>query len=301
MTPKTLTKEQWLAMHRDPGIVSASQIFTATGENPHESPYTLWARKTGRAPWQEKTLAMRRGHALEPLCAELYTENTGRELRDLGDYTVVQHPDYPWLVATPDRLMVDGELPVEFKTSRNFKEWIIESPLGAQVQLQIQMACLAKGAGSIGAFISGFLDDFLTYDFTRHDRLINGLIEVAIEFRERCLNDDPPPVDGSESTTKTLRLMHPESEPGKVILLPREFDAIGARLERVKGEIKDLEEEEKFLENTIKAQLEDAEIGETESGQRWSYKSSVRKGYEVKETTVRTLRKLKGKENENLP
>ena len=314
MNIEHLTKEDWLALHKRPDMVSASQVFTLTGENTYESPYTLWARKMGKADWPEQNIAMRRGHALENLCAELYTERTGRDLQDLGDYTVVYHPDHSWLFCTPDRLWCDlGDTPVEFKTTSNFKAWVDDAPLSAQTQLQVQMACLSAPQGSIGALLGGFSEEFLTYDFDRHDALIEELIAIAKEFRDRCMRGDAPDVDGSDSTSLTLKAMYPRPTPDNTVALPPSAALWASEWAGVKESAKVFEAREKQLKN----QLIEA-IGEGEYGQcgdlLFSYKAQTRKGYlkvpteqwailknnqipfeETPETTFRVLREVKPK------
>lgn len=293
-------------------MVSASQVFTLTGENSYESPYTLWARKMGRLAWPETNIAMRRGHALEGLCAELYTERTGIELHDLGDYAIVRHPDHPWLFCTPDRLRYKNE-PVEFKTTSNFKAWVEDAPLSAQTQLQIQMACLDVNEGAIGALLGGFSEEFLTFEFNRHSALIEQLIEIAAEFREQCMNGVAPDVDGSESTSLALKEMYPRPTEGNTVTLPATAAMWASEWDGVRETKKILEDREKMLKN----QLIQA-IGEGEYGQcgdlMFSYKAQTRKGYlkvptemwailknnqipfeETKETTFRVLREVKPK------
>ena len=261
MNVEHLTKEDWLALHQRPDMVSASQVFTLTGENSYESPYALWCRKMGRMAWPDTTLAMRRGHALENLCAELYEERTGRKLADFGDYTIVRHPEYDWLFCTPDRIF-GVAVPIEFKTTSNFKAWLEDAPLSAQTQLQIQMACLGASEGSIGALLGGFSEEFLTFDFTRNDGLIEELIILASEFRDQCMNDIAPPVDGSESTSVALKAMYPRPTEGNTVQLPATAAMWACEYEGVKESKKILEEREKQLSNQIKAAIGDGEYGQ---------------------------------------
>ena len=312
MSVEHLTKDEWLALHQRPDMVSASQVFTLTGENTHESPYTLWARKMGRLAWPETNIAMRRGHALEGLCAELFEERTGIiKLQDLGDYSIIRHPDHPWLFCTPDRLF--GTEPVEFKTTSNFKAWMEDAPLSAQTQLQIQMACLGATKGHIGALLGGFSEEFLTFMFDRHDALIEQLIEIAAEFREQCMNSVAPDVDGSESTSLALKEMYPRPTEGNTVTLPETAAMWASEWAGVKETAKILEDREKMLKNQLIQAIGDGEYGAC-GDLMFSYKAQTRKGYlkvptemwailknnqipfeETKETTFRVLREVKPK------
>ena len=273
MNVEHLTKEDWLAIHHRPDMVSASQVFTLTGENTYESPYTLWARKMGTVPWPETNIAMRRGHALENLCAELYEEQTEIVLHDLGDYAIVRHPDHPWLFCTPDRLRYKNQ-PVEFKTTSNFKAWVEDAPLSAQTQLQIQMACLGASDGGIGALLGGFSEEFLTFEFQRHDKLIEQLIEIAAEFRERCMIGDSPDVDGSDSTSLTLKTIYPRPTPDNTVALPATAAMWASEWAGVKETAKILEDREKMLKNQLIQAIGNGEYGQC-GDLMFSYKQQV--------------------------
>ena len=316
MIIETLTQKEWLALHQRRDMVSASQVFTLTGENTYESPYALWCRKMGRMAWPDQTLQMRRGHALEGLCAELYTESSPERLDalldDWGDYAIVRHPDYPWLFCTPDRI-AEEKYPVEFKTTSNFKAWMEDAPLSAQTQLQVQMACLGADKGSIGALLGGFSEEFLVYDFERNDGLIEELILLAREFRDYCMNDVAPPVDGSGSTSLALKAMYPRPTEGNTVQLPATAAMWASEWAGVKESAKILEEREKQLKNQLIEAIGDGEYGQC-GDLMFSYRAQTRKGYlkvpteqwailknnqipfeETPETTFRVLREVKPK------
>lgn len=292
MNFETLTKQEWLDLHHSPETVSASQAYYLTGDSEWMSPYSLWAVKTGRCDPPEETEAMRMGHYMEPYIANKFTEETGISLEDPGDYTIIRHPDYPWLFSTLDRYYKKGDLisPVELKWTQFFiNEWVDDAPLPAQAQLQIQMACTGAKEGHLAGYGMG---QFYTHTFQRHDKLIEGLIKTAKQFREMCMTDTPPPIDGDISTTKTLNKLYPEHDPDKCVTLDSSFDEIAIKLKETKSDIKTLKSVQTYYENLIKDRLGDAEFGKTESGIGWSYKTINRKGYTTQDTSFRQLRQI---------
>lgn len=102
---------EWLRNRAD-GIGS-SEIATLMGVNKWQTPYQLWAEKRAaraavlsgeeRTPEKESTL-MKMGHILEPVVANLWAEQTQREIYDwsAAEYMYI-HPEYDYMRASPDR------------------------------------------------------------------------------------------------------------------------------------------------------------------------------------------------------
>lgn len=102
---KTGSEEEWLAARRQG--VTASEIAVVMGLSPYDSPFALYHRKRGDLPDVEDTDAMERGRILEPYIAEKFAR-LHPEFTVMGDgRQLYAHPDRPWQLATPDRL-IDG-------------------------------------------------------------------------------------------------------------------------------------------------------------------------------------------------
>ena len=117
--------------------------------------------------------------------------------------------EFPWLLATPD-LFDDDDRVVELKNLGAYarKDWANGlGPLEYQVQNQTQLLCTGTELGALAGLIA--CREIFIHDFERHDRLLKNIIPKLAEFRERCLNGDPPPVDGSISTEATLKAISP--------------------------------------------------------------------------------------------
>lgn len=316
-----LTREQWLE-NRFNGI-GASDVATIVGANPWKSAYTLYHEKRRELPVQEQTIAMEVGHFLEPYVAGLYEKETGLTLRDPGQFTVYRHDSFPELFCTPDRFAFNGNgaswmdefrdgtaKVVELKTTGQFnaKAWREgDPPLDNEVQLQIQMAVLGLECGSLAGLVAN--REFHWFDRDRNDKLIKLIMPKLKEFWERVQNGDAPPVDGSDSTTMTLKILHPE-DSGATVQMSVPPDTC-ERLGIAKVALKECEADKKQYENVIKAAIGAATFG-TFEGETYSYKTQTRKGnvkvavsevpklieagieHEVKpETTFRVLRRVK--------
>lgn len=309
------SRDEWLAGRRN--TIGASDAATVLGINPYKSAFTLHAEKTGEIPPFGGSIRTQIGHELEPLVTRLYEEATGVVLFDPGDFTTYSHPDHPWLRCTPDRMtMPNYDRAVELKTMgrRVAKKMQDNARLEHQVQLQIQLAILGLTAGDIAALNIEEGDDekaLSIFPYARNDRLLTAMLPRLKEFWDRVQANDPPPIDDTESTAATLRLLHPDDN-GETVTLTNEACAASLRLAKIKEAMKQLEGQERQARNEIIACLGSATYGEGE-GIKMSYRTQTRAGYlkvndeeryvldrvgikftETKGGAFRVLRQLKG-------
>ena len=215
----------WLTERRK--WIGASDAATILGLNPHEQAIELYHRKRGELPDKPESLAMWLGHEMEPVIARRYKMETGIHLQDPGDFNIIHHPKHEWLCCTRDRTRTfeDGTHgPVELKApgSRMSSDWSeIAGPLGYEVQLQIQMACMGAEHGEIAAMVGN--EQFYIIRYERNDYFLAKIIPVLQEFWESVQNGTPPEIDGSESSRKAIRALHP-SDNGEAVTLPEEFE-----------------------------------------------------------------------------
>lgn len=285
-------RDTWLAERRS--SVGASEAATVLGVNPYETPLELWARKRGEIPDKDETISMRVGRALEPAIAEMYVEKTGRKVYDPGSFTIYRHPDYPFIHATPDRIICTtedrplGDLQIKNVGARMAPAWEAGAPLYVQVQVQVEMLAVGLEWGSIAALLDN--QQFWWGDQERNERFIGLLIMRCEVFMASVRSGIPP--EPTADDTETLRLLYPKHATGKRIELPVKAVKWGRALDRVKREIKRLEYAEKALENRVKAAMGDAESGALPDGTGWTWRSTEVKGYTVAPCTRRSLRRV---------
>lgn len=284
----------WLERRRK--TVGASEVSALLGLSPWESPYSLWAKKTGRVvddgeetEWQEW------GNRIEPLICDKYAEETGRKVIDHGRFAIRYSENMPGLSATLDREVIAfdgrGNGCMDAKNVNAFKasEWDDGPPLLYQVQLQAQMEVTGYTWGSLAVLIGG--NTFRWADVERNEAFIAVMRRKVAEFMELVRTDTPPPVDGSPSTAEVLRKLYPK-DSGETVALPGDAEGWTSEVEMCDREIKQYEARRMEARNKIIAALGDATFGVTPSGTRWSFKTSERKGHTVAPSTVRTLRRM---------
>lgn len=285
-------EKEWLALHHDPTILTASQMACVLNIDEWTSGYTLFYQKKGSIPWAAETRAMRRGHHMEPFIHDEYERQEGVKLIDPGEYRMFWQHGRGNILATPDRFILDTGALVndltEFKAPgvRAIRKWENDGPpLGHEVQVQIQLYCTGAQRGTIVALVG---NDLLVHAYDRNDKLIALIIEQAEAFLLRLKNDDPPDPDDTASTTATLKKLHPEDND-LTVELPEEAIEMATKLWEAKATIKEATKTKTGIENWFKDQLGPGAFG-VYGKLKASWKTSDRKGYEVKPSKPRTLR-----------
>lgn len=95
--------ERWHLARRH-GI-SGSQMAAVMDVNKWSTPFAVWSFHMGRTqPESNQSAPMEWGHRLEPVIAQKYSEQFGVKL---AEYPTIQSPQYPFLVGSVDRLVLD--------------------------------------------------------------------------------------------------------------------------------------------------------------------------------------------------
>lgn len=283
------THEQWItARHLSVGGSDSAALF---GVNPFKSEYELWAEKSGLLePSHLESEAMYWGKALEPVIADRYTRETGRELIDHGRFTVYRDG---YMGCTPDREVAGdprgpGLLSIKNVTQFKASDWEIEPPVYYQIQLQHELAVMGAPWGSFAVLIGG--NRFHWLDVERNEAFIAELRARVAEFQRRVVETDPPPVDGSKRTSEALAKLY-ATENGETVRLEAAGSIIDAELLTIKRSIKDLEMQRDERENQLRALIGSASAALLADGTIYTLKTITRKGYTVADTTYRALRR----------
>lgn len=142
--------DEWLEARRF--AIGGSEIATVCGLSPWMTREALLAEKLGETERRKSSDAMNRGTFLEAGIADWVAFEKGLVYDDAASAATWQHPEYPWAIANPDRVTVDGLL-VEIKTVANRdtdngwgRAGTDEVPLlyAAQVQYQLGVMGLEK-------------------------------------------------------------------------------------------------------------------------------------------------------------
>lgn len=205
------TREAWLEQRRS-GI-GGSDAGAILGLNPYKSPYTLWAEKTGKisdeVPDNE---AMRLGRDLEDYVAKRFCEATGKRVKRSG-YSF-QSEDRPFMLANVDRLVVGEKAGLECKTAHMLtniaKNRKISNSYYCQCLHYMAVTGLRKWYIAVLIYGEDFFYETIDLDDPNPEVAkavqedLEALIEAEGEFWKCVRSNQPPLVDGSNSTSETL-------------------------------------------------------------------------------------------------
>lgn len=253
-----MSHEEWLEWRRR-GI-GGSDAAAIAGLSPWKSPVAVWLEKTGQVEPPEPGEAAYWGTVLENIVAQEFSKRTGKKIRRKN--AILQHKDYPWMIANVDRMLVGSSEGLECKTTSAFqaKEWEgDEIPAQYIVQVQHYMAVTGAKAWWLAVLIGG--QRFLCKRVERDDELIQQLVEIERDFWENhVVPGVPPEMDGSPASTELVKRMYPMATRSKIDL-PSQAMELVEEYERIKAELKPLEERKAELENRLKYMLGEHEEG----------------------------------------
>ncbi len=260
---RDLTREQWLE-HRRKGL-GGSDAAAVAGLSPWKSPVDVWLEKTGQAEPEELGEAAYWGTVLEDVVAREFSLRTGLKVRRRN--AILRHPQFEWMIANVDRLLVGENVGLECKTANAYsaKEWEgNEVPAPYILQVQHYMAVTGAKAWWMAVLIGG--QKFIYKRIERDDELIQQLIKIERDFWENhVVPGIPPELDGSPASTELVKRMYPRATLPKIDL-PSQAKELIEELEIVKSELKVIEERKDEIENKLKQMLgehEEGRIGNT--------------------------------------
>ena len=236
-----------------------SEIATLAGQNPWDTPYALIARKLGYLPDKEETNPMRFGKKLEPVVAQWFgEENPEYKVRKVN--AVLQHPKYPFALASLDRLAVRpkvDESVLECKTTseRYLSEW--KEGVPSYYQLQVLWYLFVTNLDQ--AFIAALVGrEYIQHAIQKDPEIEDYLIEIAAQYWELLQHRELPDPDATPACAEALKARYAKPEPVAVIL-PDEADDLVRMLRWHKDSQKTAASEVMYLENQLKALMGEAD------------------------------------------
>ncbi|KVS50668.1 endonuclease [Burkholderia cepacia] len=293
-----MDRESWLALRRT-GI-GGSDAAAALGESPYQTPYELYLDKLGLAPPREETERMRMGRRLEAVIADEYALTRVVKLRRRNQ--PVRHPKYPWMLASPDRLVEGQRLGLEAKSvdpaAFRFGEWGDEGsdqvPTHYLLQVCHYMCVLDYARWDLAALVGG--NHLRVYTIHRDVELEEMLIEREHAFWQHVERREPPePGFEHPSTLPLLRRLHPGTD-GSVIELPPLADAVHAVRVDFDEQVKTYQAGVDAARARLLHMMGDAAVGRLPSGGEYRRKVVERSRYEVAASSYVDFRFSKGKE-----
>lgn len=254
---KGMNRAEWLSWRRK-GLGS-SDAAAVCGLNPYHSPLAVYLEKRGEISEKDQNLRMWFGTEAEPIVAKRFELETGKRLRRRN--SILQHPDYPWMIANIDREVIGERAVVELKTASEFNrsEWSDnDAPNMYKVQVLHQLAVTGFEYGYL-AVIFGNGADFQWRKIERDEEMIRDLIRIEERFwKENVLAGVPPAIEAADLST--VERMHPASN-GQAIDLPPTAKGLLDEYDAAKEAEKHAAKRREEIEAKIKAMLGDNEVG----------------------------------------
>ena len=259
---KNMTELEWLRS-RQQGI-GGSDAGAILGVNRWRTPFQVYMDKTQEINEpSEQSEAAYWGTELEDLVAREFSKRAGKKVRRRN--AILQSIEYPFMTANLDREIVGEKSLLECKTVNAFgaKEWDSEEvPASYLVQVMHYLAVTGYEKAFIAVLIGG--QKFLYKEVDRDEELIEMIVNAEKDFWENSIvKKVPPPLDGSAAAEKYVKEKYKDSNPEIRVNLKSEYKNKIKNYFELKNTIKELEVQAKEIENNVKLELGEAEIGYT--------------------------------------
>ena len=254
-----MDKLEWLK-ERQKGI-GGSDVGAILGVNKYKTPFQIYLEKTQEIKEvQESSEAAYWGTELEDMVAREFAKRTGKKVR--RDTKHFASEKYPFMVANIDRRVVGEKAILECKTVNQFgaKEWEGEEiPASYLVQVQHYIYVTGAEKAYIACLIGG--QKFIWKEIKRDDELIEMIINAEKDFWKLVEEKTPPALDGSSAAEKYLKERFKDVQEGTKVALDSEHKEMIEEYLNLKEQIRELEQETKALENSLKLKIGDNEVG----------------------------------------
>lgn len=272
VSTKDMPHDEWIRM-RKIGI-GGSDAGAVCGLSPYSTAISVYMDKKNMLTEKEDTEAMRQGRDLEEYVARRFCEETGKKVKRAN--AIFQHPQYSFMLANIDRLIVGEDAGLECKTvsaygTQNWEDGNI--PPHYEIQCHHYMAVTGASAWYLACVILGI--GFVWKKIERDEELIQYLISIESQFwNENILGNMMPSPDGSDAADEIIKQKYSKSDPNVSIEITSSLIERLERRSEITALIDKLSTEKAEIEQEIKMYMEDAEMA---SGGRYSvtWKSSV--------------------------
>ena len=287
-------RAEWLARRRN--YINGSEIGGLFGCSPFLTAYALYMDKARLIEPEDKdNKAMRRGRWQEPAVAEMIRDlHPEWQIEKCADYFYSNElglgctPDY-W-VTCPERGR--GILQCKNVARRIFEnEWGEELPLWIILQTLLEQMLTEVPWGLTGVMVrTEFDDEPKEFPFERHPEAEQRIIDATAEFWASVKAGRRPKPDYA-ADADIIRAVYAR-DTGKTVDLSRD-NRMGELLdirERLSAEKTGAEKELKAITAEIAEKMGDATYAIVPGWDKVSFKTQMRKGYVVEDTTFRVLR-----------
>lgn len=278
---KPATHEEWLK-EREYGI-GASEVGAILGLSPFETPFSLWLKKTKQVPRDEENVAMKMGHLLEPVVAQLWEEATGQKVIKASAADIIYvHPERDFMRATPDRIVRGRKKLLEIKTTVSgvdkdeiHPHWL--------AQVQYQMYVTGIHDADLAWLVQGRYFDYVNIPYD--DEFANFIAERVTEYWNENVvgGNEPDPISVEDFAFKG-------SEPGSTIDADDKSLGELVSLYKLSATLNEEEAEANKLKDAIKLYMGEAESLVLDGAVLATWKSGARgRTFRLKEKNIEGL------------
>lgn len=278
---KPATHEEWLK-EREYGI-GASEVGAIIGLSPFETPFSLWLKKTKQVPRDEENVAMKMGHLLEPVVAQLWEEATGQKVIKASAADIIYvHPERDFMRATPDRIVRGRKKLLEIKTTVSgvdkdeiHPHWL--------AQVQYQMYVTGIHDADLAWLVQGRYFDYVNIPYD--EEFANFIAERVTEYWNENVvgGNEPDPISVEDFAFKG-------SEPGSTIDADDKSLGELVSLYKLSATLNEEEAEANKLKDAIKLYMGEAESLVLDGAVLATWKSGARgRTFRLKEKNIEGL------------
>ena len=213
--------------------IGASDSSAVLGINPWKSNVELWLEKTNPEALldQPDNLNMRLGRDMEPILRQLFTEETGLQVRQ--DNHIRYDDEYPFLSTNLDGRIVGDKVPIELKTTGMVWDGMIPDNYFCQLQHQM-MVTKSPYIYFAVLVLSNFGKQFIVEKYERNERFIADMRSKMVDF---WMNHVVTGIAPDPVSVKDARLLYKDTIQESVI--EGSFDMITI-CEKIKDYNKDI-------------------------------------------------------------
>ncbi len=272
-----VTREEWLNWRRK-GI-GGSDAAAILGLDRYRSPFEVYADKVGLKSDEPDNEAMRQGRDLEDYVCKRFEEASGKKVRRRN--AILQHQEYPWMLANIDRWVVGENAGMEAKTTSVLNKAKFsqgEFPPHYYVQCVHYMAVTGATRWYLAVLVLN--KAFHVFTIERDENEIQALIQAEKSFWENhVLKQIPPSPDGSESAAEIIKAMYPKAKESFTASLFGYEEKISAYLDLDK-QIKELEIKKEAIKQELQLAMDEAEVGLAQ-GYQVEWKNQTRSNFDT--------------------
>lgn len=282
-----MNREEWAQTRNELKGIGGSDIAVILGLNEHKSPVRLYMELRGEVEKKDlsEVMAVKMGHKLEPIVAELFEEDTGFKTQKCN--FILGHSKNPYMFANLDRIVTtpEGRGVLEIKTTNAFlgQEW--EGPFipdAYMAQVQFYLSVTGMQFAFIAVLIGG--QDYKCFRIERDENFISIIEKEVTKFMQNVEKGIRPNMDGSADAKELLAAMFPaELVKQKTIELPAEDWAVTFEKRMIlQKQMKELKKEIDLIDNQFREQIGENEAAEiVENGEflgavTWRTKTSTK-------------------------